>query len=220
MPAPQPRDTAADAYLAAELEADVTVEHIGEVYATALLGAAESAGRPADAVEELESFVRDVLGPLPQLDRILSSAFVSHEEKGALLDRLLGDRASELLLNFLKVLSRHGRLDALRAIARQARALYDRKRGVIPVEFVTAAPVSPPLLEQVRQRLQDLLGGEPHLKHRVQPGLIGGAVVRVGDTIYDGSIANQLEKLRQQMIDRSVHEIQSRRDRFRPPAGN
>lgn len=220
MSTPRPRDTAADAQWAAEFDADVTVEHIGEVYAGALLGAAENAGQLGETVEELESLVRDVLAPLPQLERILSSAFVSHEDKEALLDRLLGGRASTLLLNFLKVLSRHGRLDTLRAIARQARALYDRKRGVIPVEFVTAAPVSPPLLEQVRLRLQGLLGGEPHLKHRVQPGLIGGAVVRVGDTIYDGSIANQLETLRQQMIDRSVHEIQSRRDRFRPPAGN
>ena len=220
MPNVPPRDTAADAQLAAKFDADVSVEHLGEVYATALLGAAESAGRSGETVEEIESLVRDVLGPLPQLDRILSSALISPEEKEALLDRLFAGRASTLVLNFLKVLSRHGRLDTLRAIARQARALYDRKRGVVPVEFVTAAPISGTLLEQVRRRLQVLLGGEPDLKHRVQPDLIGGAVVRVGDTIYDGSIASQLEKLRLQMIDRSVHEIQSRRDRFRYPAGS
>ncbi len=64
------------------------------------------------------------------------------------------------------------------------------------------------------------LGAEPLLTRVVDPELIGGAVLRVGDTVHDGSIANQLEKLRQQMIDRSVHEIQSRRDRFRDPAGN
>ena len=214
----RPRDPAADAQLAAEFEADVTVEHLGEIYANALLGAAESAGRLAETVEELESLVRDLLNPLPQLDRILSSGLISHEDKEALLDRLFAGRASTVLLNFLKVVSRHGRLDTLRAIARRARALYDRKRGVIPVEFVTAVPVSATLLGHVQQRLRGLFGGEPLLKHRVEPGLIGGAVVRVGDTIYDGSIANQLEKLRQQMIDRSVHEIQSRRDRFRPPA--
>ena len=52
------------------------------------------------------------------------------------------------------------------------------------------------------------------------PALIGGAVLRVGDVVYDGSIANQLQIIRQEMIDRSVDEIQSRRDRFRNPAGN
>ena len=54
----------------------------------------------------------------------------------------------------------------------------------------------------------------------VRPELIGGLVMRVGDTVYDGSISTRLNKLRQQMIDRSVHEIQSRRDRFRSPEGD
>ena len=54
----------------------------------------------------------------------------------------------------------------------------------------------------------------------VDPDLIGGIVLRVGDTVYDGSVATQLEQLREQMIDRSVHEIQSRRDRFRHSDGN
>ena len=58
----------------------------------------------------------------------------------------------------------------------------------------------------------DLLG--------VDPAVIGGAVLRIDDTVYDGSVANQLQSIRQQMIDRSVHEIQSRRDRFRYPAGS
>jgi len=74
------------------------------------------------------------------------------------------------------------------------------------------------VIDKVQSQLRPLLGREPVVEHRVEPGLIGGAVVRVGDTIYDGSIATQLENLREQMIDRSVHEIQSRRDRFRPPA--
>ncbi len=65
-----------------------------------------------------------------------------------------------------------------------------------------------------------MLEGEPVLDERVDPGVIGGIVVRIGDTVYDGSIANQLENLRQQIIDRSAHEIQSRRDRFRSPAGD
>lgn len=220
MSGPMPRDSAADAQLASEWAADVGVEHIGEVYARALLGAAENAGRLTETVEELDSLVHDLLDPLPQLDQILSSGLIGHEEKEGLLDRLLGGQASPLLLNFLKVLSRHGRLDVLRAVARQARTLYEQKKGLVRVEFVTAAPVGAATLKRVQQRLRELLEGEPVLEHRVQPELIGGAVVRVGDTIYDGSIANQLENLRQQMIDRSVHEIQSRRDRFRPAAGD
>jgi F-type H+-transporting ATPase subunit delta len=218
MSASQPRDEAADARMAAELNADVGVEHIGAVYAKALLGAAENAGRLDETLEELDSLVCDVLDRLPQLEQILASGLVGVEEKTALLDRALAGQASPLFLNFLKVLGRHGRLDLLRVVYRQAKAQYDVLRGVVRVEFLTASPVDAALIDKVQNQLRLLLGREPVVEHRVQPGLIGGAVVRVGDTIYDGSIATQLENLREQMIDRSVHEIQSRRDRFRPPA--
>ena len=60
----------------------------------------------------------------------------------------------------------------------------------------------------------------PYWRAVIDPELIGGVVVRVGDTVYDGSVATNLKQLRQQMINRSVHEIQSRRDRFRYPGGN
>ena len=54
----------------------------------------------------------------------------------------------------------------------------------------------------------------------VDPAVIGGVTLRIGDTVYDASIASQLEHLRTQMIDRSVHAIQSRRDSFRTATGN
>ena len=68
--------------------------------------------------------------------------------------------------------------------------------------------------------LESLLGGQPHVDSQVDAELIGGIVLRVGDTVYDGSVARQLEQARQQMITRSVYEIQSRRDRFRHSGGN
>ena len=92
--------------------------------------------------------------------------------------------------------------------------MQDRVR----VRLITATALDADVLERVTGQLRAALGGEPRLQMLVQPGLIGGAVVRIGDTVYDASIATQLETLRQKMIDRSVHEIQSRRDRFRHPA--
>ena len=107
-----------------------------------------------------------------------------------------------------------GQLDLLEPLWR---ALLDRIR--VPGNVVPIVPHerSWPMRRAEYRRL--LSGGDSFgiVAHRGDDP-IGYAVVRVGDMIYDGSIANQLEKLRQQMIDRSVHEIQSRRDRFRPPA--
>jgi F-type H+-transporting ATPase subunit delta len=209
---------ARDARTAAEIEADVSVEHVAGVYAEAFLGAAGSAGLTESLLAELDSLLADVLDPFPQFDQMLASAFISHEEKVGILDRTLGDQASPLLLNFLKVVSRHGRLDCLRAIHRQAHELYDRMRGRVRVRVSTATSLPGELAASLAEQLRQLLGGEPIVEEVVDPGLIGGVVVRVGDTVYDGSIASQLENVRQRMIQRTAHEIQTRRDRFRYPA--
>ena len=79
---------------------------------------------------------------------------------------------------------------------------------------------SPDMIRQIVDQLRTKLGGEPVIDQQTDPALIGGAVLRVGDTIYDGSIANQLQTLRQHIHQSTAHEIQGRRDRFRHPAGN
>jgi F-type H+-transporting ATPase subunit delta len=212
--------TERDARLAAELEREVGVEHIANVYAEALLGAAEAAGQTAAILEELDSLVADVLDAHPDLERVLASGVISHEERSGILDRVLGGQASPLVLNFLKVVSRHGRMNCVRVIAAQAHALYRQKLGQVAVQVTTAAPLDAAAAQRLCEALGAVVEGQPVLHERVDPALIGGVVVRVGDTIYDASVARQLQTMRQQMIDRSVHEIQSRRDRFRHPAGN
>jgi F-type H+-transporting ATPase subunit delta len=212
--------SARDARFAAEADADVGVEAVGEVYAEALLGMAEKTGQTEQLLEEFDSFVADVLNPFPVLEEVLASRLVSHEEKSGILDRVLGSQASRPFLNFLKVVSRHERLDLVRSVHRKAHEVYDRMRGRVRVRLATATPVADALAARVADGLRGLLDGEPVLERVTDPDLIGGAVVRVGDTVFDGSIANQLKLLRKQMIDRSAHEIQSRRDRFRYPAGD
>jgi F-type H+-transporting ATPase subunit delta len=205
---------------AASIEPDVTVEHIAAVYAEALLDAAEKAGQSREVIEEFDSLAADVLDAFPKLEAILASGLVAYEEKSGLIDRVFAARGSRLMVDFLKVVARHGRCDCLRAIHRQLHALDDRRRGRVPVTVITATAIDDSQIERIAAALGEKLGGEPVVACRTDPGLIGGVVVRVGDTVYDGSVANQLENIRKQMIDRSVHEIQSRRDRFRYPAGD
>ena len=214
-----PQDPEArDARTAAQIDADVGAEHVGDVYAEALLGAADRDGLTESVLADFDSLVEDVLDRFPEFDQILASALISHEEKVGILDRSLGAHVSPLLLDFLKVVSRHGRLDCLRAIHRRAHALHDRMRGRVRVRVTTATPLSSELAGRIAENLRSLLDGEPILEQVVDPELIGGVVVRVGDTVYDGSIARQLKNVRQRMIQRTAHEIQTRRDRFRHPA--
>ena len=212
--------TAEHARVAAEMEADVGAEHIADVYAKALLGTTERAGQTATVIDEFDAVMAEVIDGFPRLEAVLDSILVLPEEKVTLIDRTLAGRVSPTLVNFLKVVARHGRLDCLRAIHCQTHVAYDKLRRRIPVRLTTATPVSPEMAARIVDNLRGKLDGEPVVEQQVDPALIGGAVLRVGDIIYDGSIANQLQNLRQQMSERSAHEIQSGRDRFRNSAGN
>jgi F-type H+-transporting ATPase subunit delta len=116
--------------------------------------------------------------------------------------------------------SHHGRLDILRPIHQAAHDLYDQMRGIVRVQVASAADLEEPLKLELTDSVRRIVGGKPVLEMEVWPELVGGMMMRVGDTVYDGSISTRLEKIRQEMIDRSVHEIQSRRDRFSSPEGN
>jgi len=215
------RDTNAEhARTASQIEADVGVEHIAAVYAKALLDAVQNIDQAAARIEEFDALIADVFDRFPKLESVLVSPLVSPDEKAGILDRVLKGRASDVLVNFLKVVAQHDRLDCLRAIHSQTHALYNQLRNRISVKLTTAVPLSSGEATRIVAGLRAQLGGEPVLEQQVDPDLIGGAVLRVGDTVYDGSIANQLLNLRQQMIDRNAHEIQGRRDRFRHSTGN
>jgi F-type H+-transporting ATPase subunit delta len=198
---------------------NVGAQQVATIYAKAFLGAAEKLGQTDALVAELAA-VSQSLDNASELEAVFASALVSPDEKSQLLDRLYGSRLSETLLDFLKVVARHGRLDLVSAVNESVGKLYDELRGRVRVQLRTATPVDDGLSRNLTASLTKLLGGEPTLEPEVDDELIGGLMLRVGDTVYDGSVARQLAQVRQQMINRSVHEIQSRRDSFRHTGGN
>jgi F-type H+-transporting ATPase subunit delta len=201
-------------------EIDPRSRQVGMTYAKALLGAAEKAGVADAVLAELDSLVADVLDRFPRWETVLASGLIPAEEKTAMLDRALGGQASTLLLNFLKVLAQHGRLDALRPIGQAAHELHDELRGRVPVEIQTATSLDDAQAARIAQALRKMVSLEPDLVRVTNSNLIGGLVIRVGDTVYDGSVSSLLERTRAQLMNRSVHEIQGRRDRFRLAGGD
>ena len=189
-------------------------QHLGTVYAKALLGAAEKAGQGDLVVEELESLVADVFNRLPQVEMTLISPRLAHEERLPILDRAFSGRMSPTTLQFLKVVSKHGRLDCLRAIARAARKQLNELRGRVEVLVETAQPLTSALRERIVARLTQLLSREVIVTARVNEDLLGGVVVRVGDTVYDGSLVAQLKRMEQVTLEHTKQQIRESLERF------
>ena len=199
---------------ASKTSVDTGQQYLAAVYAKALLGATERVGNTEAVLEELETLLSEVFQQLPKLENALTSPRVGQEEKLRLLELAIGSRVSQSLLDFLKVLARRGRLDCLRAITRAARQQLNEIRGRVEVTLVTAEPLGEDSTRQAAERLQTALGQQIDLSTSVDPDLIGGAIVRVGDTIFDGSVINRLEQMRRTAHSNSAQKMRDELDRF------
>jgi F-type H+-transporting ATPase subunit delta len=181
-------------------------------YAEALLNAS---GDQADAVvEELEEIHKDVLEAQPRFASILASPSVSIADKDRILVDAFEGKALPTVVQFLRVLNRHGRLGMLTSVTKQARATLDRRQNRKPVTVRSAVPLDEGQQAALRARLASMVHATPVITLEVDPSLIGGLVVQVGDDVYDASVRTRLERLRGRLIERKTHEIQSRRDHF------
>ncbi|HUG91464.1 MAG TPA: ATP synthase F1 subunit delta [Planctomycetaceae bacterium] len=192
---------------------------VARVYADAFLRAAEKFGVEA-GLEEFGSFIDDVLAQVPHLESVLTSGIINRDEKLALIDRAIAPQASPLFANFLRVLARHDRLDLLPIIRRLSVLEHERRQGFRHVQVTTATPLSDDLREQIRREIDAALPFTPILDERVDPSLLGGMVIQIGDTLHDMSLSARLNQLRDRLRKRTLHEIQSGRDRFSSATGD
>ena len=199
---------------------DVGEQRVAKIYAEALLNAAAAQGDVDGVVEEFESLVNDVFTQAPEFEALLSSGAIGGKQKVEVLRKTLEGKASPVFLNFMLVLSDHERLDMLRGILAAAQELRDERTGRMRVEVQSATPLPEHQRERLRRELKETFQREPLLSVRTDAELLGGLVVRVGDWLYDASVRTQLQSIRNQIIERSSHEIQSGRDRFSSADGN
>lgn len=141
----------------------------------------------------------------PSLQSVLGNPYVSDSDKMDLLMTASGASVggNVLFCDFLKLLSQNRRLDMARAIASAYIALYRRRHGIYDVRVVSAAPMS----DEEQKRLRDLIGrhlggGQMEYSTSVNPDLIGGFTVSVGNERIDASISNELKQLRLNLISK------------------
>lgn len=193
---------------------------IARVYAEAVWNLAAKENAQESFLEEYDSLLHDVLDPEPQLETFFELDSISEDRKAALIDSIFKGRASDLLYNFLRTLNAHDRLGLLRAVGTCLHQLNDAAQGRVSVLVKSAVALTEDQLAAVRAMLADKFRIQPNIETQVDPELLGGLWIRVGDVVYDRSVRWNLNQLRENILARSSHEIQSGRDIVDRSEGN
>ena len=193
---------------------DVTVEKLARVYAKAALDAAEVKGTAENMVEELSELATAVLDRFPQLETLLSTELISPDEKQKILERTFSGRMTESSLGLLQVLAQHDRLVILREVIQSVQSLWEQRSGRVRVEVQFAVQPDPSLQQEVVTALKALLQADPILTTTLNPDLVAGFVVRVGDMVYDVSARTSLERARKKMVARARESIHQQPGQF------
>ena len=188
---------------------DIAADRVAKIYAQAVVDAAEAAGCRREVLVELATLARDVLPKVPEAAAVFSSPKVALEDKNRIIERLTAGRMQATTTNALHVLARHGRLGLLGAVVDAAERLADEREGRQQATFTTAVPLDAAEQSRLVDDTQKALAAALVPTFVVDPAIIGGLVVRVGDTIYDQSVATGLAHLGGRLQDRNIRAIQN-----------
>ncbi|MFQ5351199.1 MAG: ATP synthase F1 subunit delta [Thermoanaerobaculia bacterium] len=186
---------------------------VAGVYARALLALAMDRDE-ADQVEGELGEVAGLLGANPELDSYLSSPLVDEEGRAAAIEKAFRQRASELVVNTLQVMNGKGRLGLLRALAEAYRLENEHRRGEVDVEVTTAVELSDDLRRRIAVAASRYAGRTARLIERVDPELLGGLVLRIGDRKIDSSLARQIHDAREGLFERASQELHGEKSYF------
>jgi len=173
------------------------MEEIATVYARSLFEVAREKGN-LDAVREQLGEFADALDGDQQMQVFFFSPYFSTQEKEEGLDKVVTD-GDPIFQNFLKLLIEKHRMPAVFRVRRTFDALWREEHKLLPVEITSAVELDDGTVKQIGDRIGEQTDQKIELSARVQPDILGGIVVRVGNSIIDASIRARLEQLRKQV---------------------
>lgn len=176
------------------------VGSVERVYAAALLDMAGQAGQLDETTDEMEQ-LGQLLDAQRDLLRLLSSRVLSAQARGGSIEAIFQGRVSDLVYRFLQVVNEKGRLDILPGIVRAYAQLLDEHRGIVEADVFVAQRLSDQDAHLVSEAVGRMVGKNVVLHQYVEPGLIGGLKVRVGDQLLDGSVATGLRLMRSRLVE-------------------
>jgi F-type H+-transporting ATPase subunit delta len=170
------------------------MEELAQVYARSLFEVAREHDK-LDVLREQLGQVADAIASNRELQTFFFSPYFSTEEKQDALERVL-DGADEILMNFLGLLIEKHRMPVIFRIRQQYERLWEEENRTLPVEITSAIELDEATTASLGKAIGERTGRKIMLASRVDPDILGGIVVRVGNSILDASIRNRLEQLR------------------------
>jgi len=173
------------------------MEEIAAVYARSLFEVARDQDK-LDAVREQLGAFSDALSETRDLQVFLFSPYFSTKEKEDGLERVVTD-ADPVIINFLKLLIEKHRMPVLFRIRANYDALWEEENKLLPVHITSAVELDDAIVKQLGERISEQTDRKVDMSAEVDPDILGGIVVRVGNSILDASVRNRLEQLRRQV---------------------
>ncbi len=176
---------------------------VAEVYAGALFALASEANLVDEVSEELAELAG--LGEQnPAFAAFVSAVGIDTEDRAQSLERMFRGRLRDAVLNTLQVMNRHGRLGLLRPLQQAYVLRMEDARGQIEVQATSAVPLNDKQQGEVARLAETLSGKRPLVRYAIDPTIIGGLIVQVGDHRLDNSIRQQLHAAREQLLARTT----------------
>jgi F-type H+-transporting ATPase subunit delta len=172
---------------------------IARRYALALADVATER-REAPLIQEELSKWQIMIDGNPLLREVLSNPTVAYDQKRKILNELIAKtRVRETTANFLRVLLRNQRITELGEINKKFAHILDDRSGVVAAQVTTARPISEESKAALEKKLTEITGRRVRFMFATDEELIGGLVARIGSTIYDGSVRNQLQEVERRL---------------------
>ncbi|MDT8415271.1 MAG: ATP synthase F1 subunit delta [Flavobacteriaceae bacterium] len=168
-------------------------------YANALLSLAKEAKITTKVSEDAVYIIKTLQGS-KDLKNLLQSPLINTEDKKQILENVFTD-VQNVTSSLFGVLASNLRFNLLENIMQQYLDLLDSENGFVQAEVVSAIPLTDALRTKILMKVKTLSGKEGKLKESIDPKIIGGFVLRVGDSEYNASVLNQFEKLRTELVN-------------------
>jgi F-type H+-transporting ATPase subunit delta len=177
----------------------VSSQTVARRYASALADVIIERDEAAPVLAELAAWEEMIAGN-PALLESFSNPTIPYEQKGRLLNELISrTKVRPATANFLRILLKNQRLGELTQVNAKLAQVLDDRSGVVSAEVISARPVPEPTRAALEERLGQMTGKRIRLSFGTDESLIGGLVTRIGSTIYDGSVRNQLMRLGEEL---------------------